>query len=275
MAPDHESNRAMSGPETYGSELAEPARRVNPPSRFWGPWATLGFGAAVIVVSVIVQAIITVIFVIVELAPTLREDLDIFDYSELLERIDMGLLISLSIIISAIICLGLIYLFIKAKRGAVFIEYVGFRRPGIKAVLVVLAVMVGFIVLSALVNYALDISAETDVMTEAYLTSVWPGLFWIAAVVFAPVFEEVFFRGFLFEGFRNSKMGAIGAILLTSLFWSVSHLQYNLFQIASIFVMGIIFGIARHKTGTIWAPLIMHVFNNLLAVLLISIDFGM
>lgn len=247
---------------------------MRPPARFWGPWATLGLGIAVIVVSVIVQAIITIVFVIVELAPISREDLDIFDYPALLERIDMGLLISLSIIISAVVCLCLIYLFIRARRGAPFGEYIGLRRISVKAVIVALAVIVGFIILSALINYALDITAETDVMTEAYMTSVWPALFWIAAVVFAPVFEEVFFRGFLFEGFRNSRMGVIGAILLTSFFWSVSHLQYNLFQIAAIFVLGILLGIARYRTGTIWAPLIMHVFNNILAVLFIAIEFG-
>ena len=35
-----------------------------------------------------------------------------------------------------------------------------------------------------------------------------------------------------------------------------------------------IFGIVRHKTRSLWAPLIMHVFNNLLAVLLIALEIG-
>ena len=96
----------------------------------------------------------------------------------------------------------------------------------------------------------------------------------MATVIFAPVFEEVFFRGFLFEGFRYSKMGAAGAIFVTSLVWAGFHMQYGLLQIASIFVLGIILGVVRYRTGSLWAPLAMHVFNNLLAMFFITIDFG-
>ena len=128
--------------------------------------------------------------------------------------------------------------------------------------------------LSALVNYALDIPVESDVMTDAYITSVWPALFWIATIIFAPLFEEVFFRGFLFEGFRYSRMGVTGAVLLTSFVWAGFHMQYGLFQIAAIFVLGIILGVVRYRTGSLWPPLVMHVCNNLLAMFLITLDVG-
>jgi membrane protease YdiL (CAAX protease family) len=265
----------MLDPDIYGNEITTPGPREDAPARFWGPWATVGFGLVILIISMIVQVIITVIFFVAELAPMSREDLDLFDYTELLNRIDLGLMLSLSIILSAVVCLGLVYVFIKAKRGTSFRKYIGFRRISGKAVLAVLGVMIAFLVLSALVNYVLGVPEETDVMTEAYVASIWPALFWIAVILFGPLFEEVFFRGFLYEGFRNSRLGVIGAILLTSLAWALSHVQYGYFEIATIFVLGIILGIARYKTGSIWAPLIMHVFNNGLSVLLISVEFGM
>jgi membrane protease YdiL (CAAX protease family) len=96
----------------------------------------------------------------------------------------------------------------------------------------------------------------------------------MATVVFAPLFEEVFFRGFLFEGFRYSKLGPAGAIFVTSIVWAGFHMQYGLFQIASIFVLGIILGVVRYRTNSLWPPLAMHVFNNLLAMVFLTIDVG-
>jgi membrane protease YdiL (CAAX protease family) len=260
----------MFGPENSGREVIEP---VGPPP-VWGPWATAGLGLAIIVVSVIVQAIIAVIFFVIELVPMSRMDFDVFNYTEFLDSIDMGLLISLSIIISAIVCLGLIFVFVKARRGAAFSEYIGFRSIGVAAIFIVLAISIGYIGLSALVNLVLDIPQETDIMTEAYATSVWPALFWLASIVFAPLFEEVFFRGFLYEGFRHSRMGAAGAIIVTALVWAGFHLQYQLFQIASIFVLGVIFGVVRNRTGSLWATMLMHSFHNFVAVLFLTIDIG-
>ena len=34
--------------------------------------------------------------------------------------------------------------------------------------------------------------------------SPWPPMLWIAAVIFAPVSEEVFFRGFVYQGLAQS-----------------------------------------------------------------------
>lgn len=242
--------------------------------RVWGFWATAGWGVLVIFISVVVQAIIAVVFIIAKLVTEAEIDLIELDFLEWLETIDLGLLLSLSIVISAIVCVGLIFIIIKVRRGATIADYLGFKSIGTGTVLVVLAISVAYIVLSVLVNMGLNRPTDSDIMVQAYATSVWPALFWMAVVVFGPFFEEVLFRGFLFEGLRQSRIGIAGAIILTSLVWAGFHLQYGLFEIASIFVLGVIFGIVRYKTGSLWAPMIMHVFNNLLAVLLIALEIG-
>jgi membrane protease YdiL (CAAX protease family) len=85
-------------------------------------------------------------------------------------------------------------------------------------------------------------------------------------VIFAPLFEESFFRGFLFEGFRQSRLGVTGAILLTSIGWALLHsLQYNIYSIIWIFMLGIAMGVVRVRTGSIWSTFIMHALVNIVA----------
>jgi membrane protease YdiL (CAAX protease family) len=242
--------------------------------KVWGFWATVGWGILVMFVSGVTQVVIGVIFVITKLVTEEEAALTELDYSEWLDTIDLGLLLSLSTIISAIVCVGLIFIIIKVRRGVTIADYLGFKSIGTGTVLVMLVIPVAYILLTILVNMGLNRPTESDIMVQAYATSVWPVLFWVAVVVFGPFFEEVLFRGFLFEGFRQSRIGIVGTIILTSLVWAGFHLQYGLFEIASIFVLGVIFGIVRYKTGSLWAPMIMHAFNNLLAVLLISLEIG-
>jgi membrane protease YdiL (CAAX protease family) len=242
--------------------------------RVWGFWATVGWGILIMFVSGVIQVLITVIFIVAQLVSEKESVPNELNYAEWLDAIDLGLLISLSTVISAIACIGLIFIIIKVRRDIKIADYLGFKSIGTVTVFVALAISVAYILLSVLVNMGLDRPTESDIMVQAYATSVWPALFWVAVVVFGPFFEEVLFRGFLFEGFKQSRIGIVGTIIVTSLVWAGFHLQYGLFDIASIFILGVIFGIVRYKTGSLWAPMIMHGFNNLVAVFLISLEIG-
>jgi hypothetical protein len=96
--------------------------------------------------------------------------------------------------------------------------------------------------------------------------SLW--LFWIAAVLAAPLFEEVMFRGFLFRGFRASFLGTGGTVILTALLWAAMHLQYNLYGMGFIAATGILFGLARAQTGSLIVPMAMHAALNFSDLLL-------
>jgi membrane protease YdiL (CAAX protease family) len=113
---------------------------------------------------------------------------------------------------------------------------------------------------------------DTGILVEAYHTSVWPVLFWIAVVVFAPIFEEPFARGFLFEGFRHSRMGLAGAVILTSLVWTALHVGYSLFSLGAIFGFGIVLGFVRYRTGSLWSTVLMHGFYNAIGMFLIALN---
>jgi hypothetical protein len=102
-------------------------------------------------------------------------------------------------------------------------------------------------------------------MVDAYKTASSLPVLLFAIVVVAPIFEEIFFRGFLFQGIRYSRLGSVGAIGITSLVWAVIHLQYDIYGMATVFATGILFGIARLKTDSIHLVMVMHSLAGLVA----------
>jgi uncharacterized protein len=90
--------------------------------------------------------------------------------------------------------------------------------------------------------------------------------FWswaFALVIVGPISEEIVFRGFMFRGLAQSRMGPVLAILTTSLVFSFLHLQGSLMW---HFACGFFYGCLRWRSGATWAPIIAHVFNNAVAL---------
>ena len=85
----------------------------------------------------------------------------------------------------------------------------------------------------------------------------------IFAVVAAPLFEEILFRGFLHSGWSRSRLGVPGTILLTSGLWAAMHLPASAAALTVMFVHGLLLGLARHYSGSLYVPLGMHVAHNL------------
>jgi len=82
-------------------------------------------------------------------------------------------------------------------------------------------------------------------------------------VVTAPILEELVFRGYFFHAWRNTRLGAWGTILVTALLFALLHVgQYDFMVLSYIFVLGILLGLAREKTGSILTPVVMHMVNN-------------
>lgn len=248
-------------------QLVMPPVEQPPPKKFWGAWATIGFGVIIMVATFIVQGVVAVAFVVSELLSNLEVDIEDLTGKLLSD----GNLFSAATIGSFIIGMILILIFIKVRQGAGFKEYLAINSISKRAGAAVIAVVIAFIAFSYGISIILPEPSEPDIMLEAYKSVSWAPLLWIAAVICAPIFEEAFFRGFLFTGLQHSKVGTVGTIFLTALPWALLHIQYDIFQIALIFFLGIILGIARSTTRSIWSPLIIHSFNNLLAMVEISL----
>lgn len=237
--------------------------------RVWGPWATAGFGFLIIVVVFLSVILVAIIYTAVNVASVGTRSV-----AQIPASISdtEGLFVALSVIATAIVCVGLIIIIVRARRGATLVEYLGLRRISRKTILVWLSITLALVVLWDTITFVLGRPLNSESMVHQYNTSVWPALLWIAVVIFAPVFEETFFRGFLFEGFRQSRIGLAGTIGLVALLWSLLHIDYELYEIAAIFVSGIVLGIARFKTNSLWSPMLMHAFMNLIATFEVAIN---
>lgn len=85
----------------------------------------------------------------------------------------------------------------------------------------------------------------------------------------APLAEEFLFRGFLFSALASSRIGIIGASLLTSAGWAVIH-SYSLAGLAQIFVIGLILAAILVRTGSLRVTIFCHaLYNSILVTLLI------
>lgn len=84
-------------------------------------------------------------------------------------------------------------------------------------------------------------------------------------VCFAPVFEELAFRGLLFGVFRRRFQFGMAAVLSAALF-ALAH-GYGLIGFLSVFWSGIIWAWAYERTGSLWPGVLGHAVNNLLVCL--------
>jgi len=105
---------------------------------------------------------------------------------------------------------------------------------------------------------------QQDIIAEFPRTTAGIVLFVILAVVMAPLFEEIFFRGFLFRGFSSSWGWVAGACVSAAVF-GIAHLQLDVF--VPLFALGLALAWVYKRTGSLWTSIAFHALFNGLSVL--------
>ena len=243
----------------------------------WGFWATAGFASIVFVVFLLIQFAVVILFMM----PIMDEIKGPSEgqLKEVLEQLRLSN--SIGIIAAGILCPALIVLITRLRRGITVPDYLALRRPPhYRSLLGWLALAVGLVAVSDGLAFLLgrDMVPEfnpavysqnfdPEFISELYSTSNFPPLFWIAFILMFPLFDEFFFRGFLFAGWSRSKLGVTGTILLTSILWASIYFQFGLYHIATLFVFGIFLGLARHRTRSLIVPIAIHCLMNLITAI--------
>ena len=94
-----------------------------------------------------------------------------------------------------------------------------------------------------------------------------PDLLLLFLVVFVlPFFEELAFRG-LIQSWLRSRLPRGWALFLTALLFGMVHSPW--IMKFPVFLLGLFFGYARERTGSLWASWTAHVLHNGLAVALV------
>ena len=232
------------------------------PSGPWGFWSTIGFGLLVILAYFVSQLLIEVIFAVNSLASHRGQSV-----TQLANVLSNGTALTTTIFVSTIIGAGFTLLFIRMRSGVSLKEYLALRPIKIITFFSVLGIAALLLFVSEFLLSGLGQTKFSEQLTQAYQSNSIAVI--IAAAIFSPIFEEMFFRGFLFAGFRASKIGVMGAILLTAALWALLHAtQYNIWELLVIFGLGIAFGVVRWKTNSLYASLGMHSLWNLLSTVL-------
>lgn len=89
----------------------------------------------------------------------------------------------------------------------------------------------------------------------------------ITAVIMAPIFEEIIFRGIMQKGMMNNGVEPWKAILFSSILFGLIH--GNPWQFVGATLLGCVLGLVYYKTKSLLLPMLLHGFNNLCSAILI------
>lgn len=143
----------------------------------------------------------------------------------------------------------------------------GFRRtlgltlPAAGPVLGWVAVTAAVLGVHQLISRLLDRPPATDFLLDSALASNTAVLL-LAVLVAAPLLEEFFFRGLLQGSLAITPLGGAGAVIVASAVWAFFHGQYDAFDMAAVFVLGLVFGFARIHTGSLLTAILLHLLVN-------------
>jgi uncharacterized protein len=90
-------------------------------------------------------------------------------------------------------------------------------------------------------------------------------LLFAAVALIAPLVEELLFRGLLQKSLSH-HMPVWGAIAISAIIFGVMHM--DLYAMPPLILMGAIFGVIYHLTGSLRVTILLHVLNNAAAVTL-------
>ena len=227
----------------------------------WGFWVTLGFSAIVFAFFFALPFLIMI--AVLFLAKVSHHELDLEVHAKSL--FSSGFFLAITEIVSGLICAPLTLLFARLRKNILVKDYIGFRKPSKREWAKWLLILAALLFLSDVVSLLLRQPIIPPFMVDAYKTAYFLPALLFAIIVVAPIFEEILFRGFLFQGIRYSRLGPMGAIGITSFFWAIIHLQYDIYGIATIFVLGLLLGTVRLKTDSIYLLIVMHSLASLAA----------
>jgi membrane protease YdiL (CAAX protease family) len=250
-------------PSPHLPEPAGPAASPAPIRPLSG-WATVGWAVLAFIAWLAAEALVLIVFLARWFArnPGVPIDVDKVAHD--------GYVVSIAAVASMAVQCGVVLLAIRRAHQQPM-EYLGLvRRPHLREIVFCLGAVAILLVASDLISLSIGHDLVPPFMVKIYETARDDGapailLLLIAAVVAAPIGEEVMFRGFLFRGWAASPLGVTGTILLTSTVWAAIHVQYDWYGILQVFCLGLLFGWVRARSGSTLLTMMMHSVCNIAA----------
>ncbi len=138
----------------------------------------------------------------------------------------------------------------------------GFGKFDLKTLGMGCGLLVGGYIIIILHNtllYVLGVDTQGEEIVKVFTKLNSPVWFFIVGAVIAPLVEETFFRGFLFQGFRE-RYGWQAGMILSSAIFAAAHL--DLVALIPTFILGNVLAYVYHRSNSIWPGVILHFLVN-------------
>jgi membrane protease YdiL (CAAX protease family) len=224
----------------------------------WTGWEVLALGLATVFLGMLLFPLLV----------TLVAHRLIYPQAPFTEIVRYPGLIVLSQLLSYFVILGFMYFIVRRDRDVDFWQAIRWnwpRNPGVY-LLAGAVLSIGLQAFSHLlpIPKSLPIDQFFRTAREAYLLSAF-------GVTFAPLLEELFFRGFLYPVLAR-RLGMGVAVFLTALGFAGIHgaqLMYSWGPVLIIFMVGLVLTLVRARTKSVAASLLIHIaYNGTISVLM-------
>lgn len=160
----------------------------------------------------------------------------------------------------------LVYYLIFKEREYTLKDRCSFKKISMKSLFKLILVVIGISILSVTLIEMLNSffpsyeEAIQDLVSSSIIIN------FINFVIIAPVFEEILFRGIILYNLKK-YINIYSAIIIQAVLFSIMH--GNVLQGIYTMILGIILGLIRYWTGSLWATIISHMIFNFLGSMII------
>lgn len=174
-----------------------------------------------------------------------------------------------------VLTVGLVVAFLRFYNLS--LASIGLKRPRIRDPFIGLVaipayyILFGLLVAAATQLYpSLNVSQKQELGFDNVVGQYQLLFTFVSLVVLPPLAEEIVFRGFIYTTLRKPLTPVIAG-LITSVLFGIGHLAEGgsggPLYIAGIqtFTLSLVLVYLRQKTGNLWASIVLHASNNLIA----------
>jgi membrane protease YdiL (CAAX protease family) len=177
-----------------------------------------------------------------------------------------GLFLSISCIINLVIFYFPILWLINQQKNTNIKQYIGLKKVSIKTVFMWLAVFFLLIASTNTISYFMENPIVPEYVVQMFQTIKSTPWLILGIVIAAPIYEELFFRGFLYSSFISMGVPVWIVIIITAFIFAALHNQYEMYIKCYIFSQGVFLGFARDKSGSVILTIIIHSFISSIAI---------
>ena len=187
----------------------------------------------------------------------------LFGYKDFLKSNYFGVVLFLT---SSFLNIGIIYFFTCRRKNKTIKE--GFFLNPISSKVLLISILLG--IFMPILSLPMIFKFAPNEFYAMDMAKTKSGLVYIfAGALMAPIFEEIFYRGFFFPFFQ-SKLNSFWAVIITALFFGLSHFMNigNAHILLSLFILyGFVLTLLRYCSNSLISPIITHFLHNLTLII--------